>query len=150
MAEQHSSKGIMWATIIIAIVLIAVIYPLTDRKFGSAADKSQASGDQADLRIQPVAKFELTKAAAPAAASGPKDGATVFNTVCGACHNTGVANAPKAGDKAAWAPRIALGKDALYKSAIAGKGAMPPKGGAADLSDAEIKGAVDHLIGLAK
>ena len=150
MAEQHSSKGIMWATIIIAIVLIAVIYPLTDRKFGSAADKSQASGDQADLRIQPVAKFELAKAAAPAAASGPKDGATVFNTVCGACHNTGVANSPKAGDKAAWAPRIAQGKEVLYKSAIGGKGAMPPKGGAADLSDAEIKGAVDHLIGLAK
>ena len=67
MAEQHSSKGIMWATIIIAIVLIAVIYPLTDRKFNSAADSSQASGDQADLRIQPVAKFELTKAAAPVA-----------------------------------------------------------------------------------
>jgi len=150
MAEQHSSKGIMWATIVIAIVLIAVIYPLTDREFGSAADKSQAGGDQADLRIQPVAKFELTQAAAPAAASGPKDGATVFNTVCGACHNTGVANAPKAGDKAAWASRIALGKEALYKSAIAGKGAMPPKGGAADLSDAEIKGAVDHLIDLAK
>ncbi|HSG24256.1 MAG TPA: c-type cytochrome [Azonexus sp.] len=149
MAEQHSSKGIMWATIIIAIVLIAIIYPLTDRKYNSAADSSSASADQADLRIQPVAKFELAKAA-PAAASGPKDGVTVFNTVCGACHNTGVANSPKAGDKAAWAPRIALGKEALYKSAIGGKGAMPPKGGAADLSDAEIKGAVDHLIGLAK
>ena len=74
----------------------------------------------------------------------------MFNTVCGACHNTGVAGAPKSGDKAAWAPRIALGNDALYASAIAGKGAMPPKGGAADLSDDEIKGAVDHLVGLAK
>ena len=149
MAEQHSSKGIMWATIIIAIVLIAVIYPLTDRKFNSAADSSQASGDQADLRIQPVAKFELTKAAAPAA-SGPKDGATIYNSICGACHTGGVDGAPKPDDKAAWAPRLATGKEALYKSAIGGKGAMPPKGGAADLSDAEIKGAVDHLLGLAK
>lgn len=150
MAEQHSSKGIMWTTIIVAIVLIAIIYPMTDRKFGSAADSSQASGDQADLRIQPVAKFELTKAAAPTTGGAPKDGATVYNSICGACHNGGVAGAPKPDDKAAWAPRLALGKEALYKSALGGKGAMPPKGGAADLSDAEIKGAVDHLMGLAK
>ena len=88
-----------------------------------------SSSDQAESRIQPVARFELAKAA-PAAAAGPKDGATVFNTVCGACHNTGVAGAPKAGDKAAWAPRIAQGNATLYKTAIAGKGAMPPKGGA--------------------
>jgi cytochrome c5 len=147
MAEQYSSKGIMIATIIVTVVLIAVVVPFSLKGDKSAADAN--SGDRADSRIQPVAKFELAKAA-PAVATGPKDGATVFNTVCGACHNTGVAGAPKAGDKAAWAPRIATGNDALYKSAIGGKGAMPPKGGAADLSDDEIKGAVDHLVGLAK
>ena len=59
MAEKNPSKGIMWATIIIAVVLIAIIYPLTDRNFKSAADSSSAGSDQADLRIQPVAKFEL-------------------------------------------------------------------------------------------
>ena len=149
MAEQHSSKSIMWATIIIAIVLIAIIFPLTVKKSTSAADAASGN-DEADVRIQPVAKFELAKAAAPAAGGAPKDGATVFNTICGACHNTGAAGAPKAGDKAAWAPRLGQGKDALYKSAIAGKGAMPPKGGAGDLSDGEIKAAVDHLIGLSK
>lgn len=149
MAEQHSSKGIMWATIIVAIVLIAIVFPLTVKKTTSAAD-SAGGNDEADVRIQPVAKFELVKAAAPAAGGAPKDGATVFNTVCGACHNTGAAGAPKAGDKAAWAPRLGQGKDALYKSALGGKGAMPPKGGAADLSDGEIKAAVDHLLGLAK
>jgi cytochrome c5 len=147
MAEQYSSKSIMIITIIVTIVLIAVVVPFSLKGDKSAADAN--SGDQADSRIQPVAKFELAKAA-PAAAAGPKDGATVFNTVCGACHNTGVAGAPKTGDKDAWAPRIATGNDALYKSVIAGKGAMPPKGGAADLSDDEIKGAVDHLVGLAK
>ncbi|RIX47670.1 MAG: cytochrome c5 family protein [Rhodocyclales bacterium GT-UBC] len=149
MAEQHSSKSIMWAVIGIAIVLIAVIFPLTMKKSTSAADTA-GGNDEADIRIQPVAKFELTKAAAPAAAGAPKDGPTVFNTVCGACHNTGAAGAPKAGDKAAWAPRIAQGKDALYTSALNGKNAMPARGGAADLSDAEVKAAVDHLIGLAK
>ena len=147
MAEKHSSKGIMVATIVVAIVLTAVVVPFSMKGEKSAADAN--SSDQADSRIQPVAKFELAKAA-PATAAGPKDGATVYNSVCGACHGTGVAGAPKAGDKAAWAPRIAQGNDALYKSVIGGKGAMPPKGGAADLSDGEIKGAVNHLVGLAK
>ena len=147
MAEKHSSKGIMVATIVVAIVLTAVVVPFSMKGEKSAADAN--SSDQADSRIQPVAKFELAKAA-PAAAAGPKDGATVYNSVCGACHGTGVAGAPKAGDKAAGAPRIAQGNDALYKSVIAGKGAMPPKGGAADLSDDEIKGAVNHLVGLSK
>lgn len=149
MAEQHSSKSIMWATIIVAVVLIAIIYPLTSRTYKSAADSSGAGSDQADLRIQPVAKFELAKAA-PAAAAGPKDGATIYNTVCGACHNTGVAGAPKIDDKAAWAPRLATGKEALYKSALGGKNAMPAKGGAADLSDAEIKATVDYMMGKVK
>lgn len=148
MAEQHSSKGIMWATIIAALTLIAVIVPFTIKSFGSAADTSKGT-DEADVRIQPVAKFELAKAA-PAAGGAVKDGATVFNSVCGACHNTGAAGAPKTGDKAAWAPRIAQGKEALYKSALTGKNAMPPKGGAADLSDGEIKAAVDFLVGKAK
>ena len=94
MAEQHSSKSIMWATIIIAIVLIAIVFPLTVKKSTSAADAAKGN-DEADVRIQPVAKFELAKAAAPAAGGAPKDGATVFNTVCGACHNTGAAGAPK-------------------------------------------------------
>ena len=149
MAEQHSSKSIMWTTIIVAIVLIAIIYPLTNRIYGSAADASKGN-DEADVRIQPVAKFELTKAEAPAANAAPKDGPTVFNTVCGACHNTGAAGAPKAGDKAAWGPRIAQGKEALYKSALGGKNAMPARGGVATLSDGEVKAAVDHMVGLAK
>lgn len=148
MAAQYSSKGIMWATIIVAIVLIAIIYPLTNKKFGSASDASLAN-DSADVRIQPVARFELA-APAPAVAAGPKDGATIYNSVCGACHNSGVAGSPKIDDKAAWAPRVALGIDTLVKSVIGGKGAMPPKGGAADLSDDEIKGAVEYILGKVK
>ncbi|NTV68944.1 MAG: cytochrome c5 family protein [Azonexaceae bacterium] len=147
MAEQHSSKSIMWATIIVAALLIAVIYPLTANKSGSSATTSSAA-DEADIRIQPVAKFELAKAEAPAA-SGPRDGATIYNTVCGACHNTGAAGAPKIDDKAAWAPRLAQGKDTLVKSVTNGKNAMPPKGGTT-LSDVEIKGVVEYVMGKAK
>lgn len=137
----------MWATIAVAAVLIAIIYPLTVKNVGSAADSSKGT-DEVDVRIQPVAKFVLSKAEAPAA-SGPRDGVTIFNTVCGACHNTGAAGAPKIDDKAAWAPRLATGKEALIKSVTNGKNAMPAKGGAT-LSDIEIKNAVEYVMSKAK
>lgn len=147
MAEkQNFSKSTLLITIILSIVLIVVIWPLSQLGKGHAA---VGNGDEADVRIQPVAKLEMQKAAAKSDGK-PRDGATIYGSVCVACHGTGVANAPKAGDKAAWAPRLAQGKEALYKSALNGKNAMPPKGGAADLTDAELKAAVDHLTGLAK
>ncbi|MCE1240007.1 MAG: c-type cytochrome [Azonexaceae bacterium] len=146
MAEQHSSKRIMWVTIVIAIVLIAIIYPLTNKSFSPAAG---SAADDAESRIQPVAGFALAKADAAAADSGPKDGPTIYNTVCGACHNTGAAGAPKIDDKAAWAPRIAQGEAALIKSVTNGKNAMPPKGGAS-LSDEEVKNAVEYVMSKVK
>jgi cytochrome c5 len=90
-------------------------------------------------------------AAAPAAqaAAGAGAGQALYQQVCQACHAAGVAGAPKFGDKAAWAPRIAQGQDALYNTALHGKGAMPPKGGSA-ASDADVKAAVDYMVGAAK
>lgn len=78
------------------------------------------------------------------------DGKTLYETTCKTCHAAGVAGAPKLGDKAAWAPRIATGKPALYNSVLKGKGAMPPKGTASTASDADIKGAVDYMVSQAK
>ncbi len=89
----------------------------------------------------PVAPIQV--AAAPAAAI---DGEKVYKGICFSCHDVGVAGSPKFGDKAAWAPRIATGAEALYGSAIKGKGAMPAKGGSVTLSDAEIKAAVDYMV----
>ena len=74
------------------------------------------------------------------------DGAAVYKSLCFSCHDTGAAGAPKMGDKAAWAPRIATGMDAMYASSLNGKGAMPAKGGNPGLSDADVKAAVDYLI----
>ncbi len=68
-----------------------------------------------------------------------------YNMYCVACHSTGAAGAPKAGDKAAWAPRLAAGIDALVASAKAGKGAMPPKGLCGDCSDAELKEIIEFM-----
>jgi cytochrome c5 len=96
---------------------------------------------------EPVA--EAAPVAAPAAAPAPAaavDGAAVYQQACFACHATGAAGAPKLGDKAAWAPRLPNGKDALLNSVLKGKGAMPPKGGRMDLSDEQISAAVDHLM----
>lgn len=78
------------------------------------------------------------------------DGKAVYDKTCVVCHASGVANAPKFGDKAAWAPRIATGKEALLASVIKGKGAMPPKAGASDLSEDDLKAAIDHMLAAAK
>lgn len=78
------------------------------------------------------------------------DGKTVYEATCVACHGTGVADAPKLGDKAAWAPRLAGGKSALVATVKTGKGAMPPKAGNAALTDAEIAAAVDFMLASVK
>lgn len=114
-------------------------------------------------RIAPVGRLEFTSsarapqpAAAPAAAqpavakAGPPDGEHVYSTVCFACHATGAAGSPKFGDKAAWAPRIALGIDTLVQKAIHGIGAMPPKGGDPNLTEADIHAAVEYMVSHSK
>jgi len=82
-------------------------------------------------------------------AGGPDAGKKLYDTVCMACHAAGIAGAPKTGDKAAWKARIATGKEALYNSALHGKNTMPPKGGSS-AADADVKAAVDYMVGLAK
>jgi cytochrome c5 len=88
-------------------------------------------------------------ASGAAAAEVPTTGEQAFTQVCSACHTTGVNGAPKIGDHAAWGPRIAQGKETLYKDAIAGKGNMPPKGGTT-WPDATIRLTVDYMVSLNK
>ncbi|KQY00153.1 cytochrome C [Massilia sp. Root133] len=91
--------------------------------------------------------------ATPAVAGNSEAGKTLFNTACTACHTAGIAGAPKFGDKAAWAPRIAQGTNTLYEHAIKGfqgkAGVMPPKGGST-APDADVKAAVDYMVAAAK
>ena len=143
--QPHSSRTIMTITIAVAAVLVVVVWPLSMLGKGDAS----AGSDDTELRIQPLARVEMQKAVVKSDGK-PRSGEAIYNTVCTACHATGVAGAPKTGDKAAWAPRIATGSAALLKSATEGKNAMPARGGAADLSDAELKAAVDYLVGKAK
>jgi cytochrome c5 len=87
-------------------------------------------------------------AAAPAAAENTVGKAT-FNKVCAMCHAVGAGGAPKPGDKADWRPRIAQGKEVLYKHALEGftgqKGQMPARGASPSLTDDEVKAAVDYM-----
>jgi len=91
--------------------------------------------------IQPVSSFELKVVKVE---PGKRTGEEIYK-VCSGCHASGSLGAPKTGDKAAWAPRIAMGFDALVKSATAGKNSMPPKGGVADLTDKEVARAVAYI-----
>ena len=144
--EKNSSRPILLATIVVAVVLSVLIWPLSMIGKG---DTTLMSSDDAELRILPVARVEI-KNEGEKIAGQVRDGETIYNTVCTACHAAGLAGAPKTGDKAAWAPRMAAGFDAMFKNASNGKGAMPAKGGAADLTDAELKAAVEYLVGKAK
>jgi cytochrome c5 len=84
-----------------------------------------------------------------AAAEVPTTGEKAFTAICSACHSQGINGAPKIGDHAAWGPRIAQGKEALYAHAIEGKGNMPARGGTT-WPDATIRMAVDYMVSLNK
>jgi cytochrome c5 len=133
------------ATVVAAFVVpIAIIVLLV--KFvavGSmpAAGSGGLSEEAVALRLQRIGQVEIRDASD---ASAVRTGEQVFNGVCSACHASGAAGAPKVGDTAAWAPRIATGYEALLHSALKGKGAMSPQGGG-DYSDLEIGRAVVYL-----
>jgi len=114
----------------------------------SAAPAAAAAAATA-VAAAAVPAAAVPAAAKPAAASASDAGKKVYDTYCAACHVAGVAGAPKFGDKAAWAPRIATGMDALYSSVIKGKGAMPAKGGS-PASDDDLKAAVQFMVAAAK
>ena len=124
--------------IVIGIILL-VIYATSDRLVG-AGTESQASG-AVESRIRPLADegFTLVDANAPRVLQA---GAAVYAAVCAACHDGGLAGAPKTGDTSSWAARLGQGYDTLVKHAIEGIRAMPAKGGNPDLDDVEVARAV--------
>lgn len=122
-----------------------------------AADSAPAQAAAAAPAQQPAAAAEAKPEAAPAQAAAPSQGGNVdlavgekiYKSACFACHDLGVAGAPKLGDKAAWEPRIAAGIDSMIKIALEGKGGMPPRGGST-ASDEQIISAVHYMANAAK
>ena len=92
----------------------------------------------------------LTATTNPSAAPQATGGKSVYDGACAVCHGMGIAGAPKLGDAAAWKDRITQGIDTLVDHALNGfqgsAGVMPPKGGRADLSDADVKAAVEYMM----
>ena len=136
------------------LIVVFLIFKLVGGIMASHVDSTDPKAADAEVtkRLKPVGEVAIGEAKADA--GGAVDGKKVYEGICQACHATGAAGAPKAGDKGAWGPRIGQGKDTLFKHAIGGftgkAGTMPPKGGNPALSDAEVKAAVEHLIGMAK
>jgi cytochrome c5 len=114
-----------------------------------AAEAAPAAAAAAPAAAEPAAAAAPAAAAQPVAAAAAGAAPALYGQICAACHVAGLAGAPKFGDKAAWAPRLALGVDGLTASVIKGKNAMPPRGGSAG-SDAEIKAAVAYMVDAVK
>ncbi len=112
----------------------------------SAPAAAVAAGPSPDVVAALASANKGAPAAAPAAAAGANGsvGEALYKQACVACHASSVAGSPKLGDKAAWAPRLALGTEGLTASVIKGKGVMPPKGGST-ASDADIRAAVEFM-----
>ncbi|MET0384255.1 MAG: c-type cytochrome [Burkholderiaceae bacterium] len=147
--EEHAS-GIKTPKQLITVVAAAIIVPVIVivmlTQFVSLENKESPGSDAfapsaVARRIAPLASDAVFDASV---AVIPKTGQQVFEAQCTTCHTAGLLGAPKFGDAAAWGPRIAKGFDALWNSALHGKGSMPAQGGG-DFSDHEIARAVAYM-----
>lgn len=125
--------------------------PEAPREPQAAVDQPPAAEEAVgeEAASQEVVAEDAGTGEAPATAdAGGIDAEAIYNRSCIACHMSGAANAPKLGDKAAWEPRIAKGKEALYQSSINGMPgtAMQPRGTCATCSDEELKAVVDFML----
>lgn len=132
------------------LVLLALVFYFIAQSVvsgnGSDGENSQLT-QVIEENIKPVGTVVVAgESGSAVAAAGPRSGADIYNGMCLACHGTGVAGAPKVGDKAAWAPRAKKGLDGLLSTATGGLNAMPPKGTCADCSAEELKAAIVHML----
>lgn len=169
MSNQDQNFFNVFMVVIGALIAVAIFLIFLARNIGQNTQLEWVREDpsvaaEVAKRIAPVGRVVVpgqepeadaaaaaVAAAVPAAPAAAKlTGEQVYNAACFACHGAGVGGAPKLGDAAAWKPRIAAGKDTLYKHALQGfqgsSGFMPPKGGRVDLSDGEIEEAVDFMV----
>jgi cytochrome c5 len=147
-SDQHSSPIktprqlitlVVLAFVVPVILIILLVTFVTGEKVGGAGTEAMTPEAVAE-RLRPVGSVAFA-----GASSGPKtlqSGEAVYKLACSACHATGAAGAPKAGDAGAWAPRIKQGYDTLVKHAVEGFKGMPAKGGNADLDPMEVARAV--------
>jgi cytochrome c5 len=154
MHDQHASP-IKTPKQLVIVVALAFIVPITIiillvtfvvgghvNAVGSASMTPEAVAD----RLKPIGAVTFAEGGG---AKTLQTGEAVFKLSCAACHATGAAGAPKAGDATAWGPRIKKGYETLVKHATEGFNAMPAKGGNADLDPIEVARAVAYMANLA-
>ena len=143
--RDHKAQGSALFTLVSGIVIvIAVIFFLIKLAgSGSYGDVNETTEAATQTRIQPVGQLKL----GDGIPVGERQGDQIFNKICIQCHaaDSIVPNAPKFENKGDWAPRIAQGFDTLFQHALNGFNAMPAKGGAADLTDQELKRAITYM-----
>ena len=167
MAEKSYATNV-WTILGISVVLMLFIFLLVSHHYNIPnrvrLDRGALLGTGSSVaeRIKPVAQVDVAPAeakrepvkSAAAAPTASRNGQQVYQTTCVACHDAGIAGAPKLGDKGQWAKHIAKGLDTLYASAVNGvqssAGTMPPKGGNPALSNAEVRAAVDYMVARSK
>lgn len=159
---EHDDRIFMkrFSGVIVGLVIVTILIIIIAVGYDNA--DPDANPSRAELAAERVAPVGAVRTELPAEVSAPVtevaedlaeageelqeiDGSAIYATVCQACHMTGAAGAPIPGSEA-WVERAAKGLDTLTGTAISGIGAMPPKGGRLDLSDAEIRAAVEHML----
>lgn len=150
--------GTSLAVLFVVGLLVLIVNGLANTMH--RAGKADMSDEAVAQRIAPVAQLNtgapIQPAAAPAVAEAPaaatadagagRSGKDVYGSSCMACHDMGIAGAPKRGDTGAWAPFVEKGLDAMLQNAITGVNAMPPRGTCAACSDEELRAAIEYML----
>jgi cytochrome c5 len=165
----------MFSLVIGALVAVAIVFFVAARAIGAHLEANEARNgpdyyksvearvapfeqeavagqNNAALAIKPPAGATAQAGGGSSGPAMPTSGKDLFDQTCSACHGAGIAGAPKAGDKAAWAHHIAKGLPTLYQHALQGftgtTGTMPAKGGRTDVPDAMVEQAVNYMVSL--
>ena len=155
MSGEHSDESLIKTPKqLVTVVVLGFLVPVLLAALGAylvvtgskKAEKGDASLDPAAVaaRIKPVAEVAIGEASG-GAGKAARSGEEVVQQYCAACHATGAAGAPKIGDKGAWSKHLGGGLEHMLHTAIAGKGSMPARGGASDLSDYELARAIVYM-----
>lgn len=175
MSKQDTHFINMFSMVIGGLVAVALIFFIVAHSIGSHLEaKEMSSGPEyfksvagrvtpfeqeaiagqnnAALAIKPMAGATAQAGGSSSGSGMPTSGQQLFQQTCSACHGPGIVGAPKAGDKAAWAPRIAKGLPTLYEHALHGftgrSGTMPAKGGRTNVPNALVEQAVNYMVSL--
>lgn len=155
MSQQETISARNWTIAIFSIAgifITIVVLGLLFLKLGTRDNSSdQFEREAIRERLKPIGEVVLGTATTDAATqvaenTPPKSAQEIYETVCAACHATGVLNSPKLGDKAAWAERFAKGKETLITNALNGLNQMPARGGQPALTDEEVQKTVEYLL----